>query len=205
MDAEEFVVSSLPDAPCRVLEVGCGAGDLARTMARRGYVVTAIDPEAPEGRIFRRVKLEDYDDSESFDAVVANKSLHHIHDLTAALEKIRDLLRPGGRVILNEFGWELMDPQTARWSVQHLPQSHRHASVSPDEFLSGWMAEHEHLHTSNAMRKALDGPFASKLFEWVPYMADGELQRPDLAQEEQALIQAGDINAVGFRYVGTRR
>jgi SAM-dependent methyltransferase len=174
-------------------------------LAGRGYFVTAIDPEAPEGKIFHKVKLEDFNDSQRFDAVVANRSLHHIHDLAAALEKIRALLLPKGLLILNEFGWEQMDPQTARWYVTHLPRSHRHAPPSAGDFLRGWVAEHGHLHTSLAMREALDVRFALKVFEWVPYLAGGELERPDLIEEEQSAIRAGTINPIGFRYVGTRR
>jgi SAM-dependent methyltransferase len=205
VNVEEFVLMSLPRARCRVLEVGCGAGDLARFMAGRGYEVTAIDPDAPEGKIFRKVKLEEFDDDEPFDAVVANKSLHHIHDLIAALEKIQGLLLPGGPLILNEFGWEQMDSLTARWYVAHLRRPPGQAPISAGDFLSRWIAEHEHFHTSVAMREALDTRFTLKVFEWVPYMASGELERPELVEDELSGIRAGTINAIGFRYVGTRR
>jgi SAM-dependent methyltransferase len=188
-----------------VLEVGCGAGDLARMLDGRGYIVTAIDPEAPHGSIFRKTSLEGFDEEEPFDAVVANRSLHHIHDLTAALEKIRSLLIPRGLLILNEFGWERLDSQTARWYVTHLPRSHRHAPVSASSFSREWVAEHEHFHTSVAMREALDVLFGLKVFEWVPYLAGGELERPDLVDDEQAAIRSGTITPIGFRYVGTRR
>jgi SAM-dependent methyltransferase len=174
-------------------------------LAGHGYFVTAIDPEAPDGTIFRRSRLEEFDEDEPFDAVVANRSLHHIHDLTAALAKIRSLLVPGGLLILNEFGWERLDPQTARWYVTNLPRSHRHAPVSANDFSREWVAEHEHLHTSVAMRQALDVLFALKVLEWVPYLAAGELEQPDLVDDEQSAIRAGTINPIGFRYVGTRR
>jgi SAM-dependent methyltransferase len=204
MNVEEFVTSSLPAAPCRVLEVGCGSGDLARALAGRGYDVTAIDPEAPGGPIFRKVALEEFTDPEPFDAVVASRSLHHIHDLPAALDKIRSLLRPGGAVILNEFGWERMDERTARWYAASLPHGHEAERLSKEHFLRDWIAEHEGLHDSVTMRRTLDGLFEPELFEWVPYLADGELERPDLIEEEHALTQAGSITAIGFRYVGRR-
>jgi 2-polyprenyl-3-methyl-5-hydroxy-6-metoxy-1,4-benzoquinol methylase len=38
-----------------VLEVGCGHGDLARTVSESGYEVVAIDPDAPEGELFEAV------------------------------------------------------------------------------------------------------------------------------------------------------
>jgi SAM-dependent methyltransferase len=137
--------------------------------------------------------------------VVANRSLHHIHELSAALDKVRSLLLPGGILILNEFGWERMDTRTARWYVTHVPHSPRHPPMSPADLLAGWIAAHEHFHTSVAMRQALDADFALKIFEWVPYLAGGELERPDLIEEEQSLIRTGTIDPIGFRYVGTRR
>ncbi len=63
---EEFVLGQIGDPPARVLEVGCGEGELARAMARTGHSVTAIDPRAPEGPIFRRVRIEDLSDPGPF-------------------------------------------------------------------------------------------------------------------------------------------
>ena len=61
---EEFVLGQVGDPPGRVLEVGCGAGELAQALARAGHFVTAIDPRAPEGPIFRRVRIEEFSDPE---------------------------------------------------------------------------------------------------------------------------------------------
>jgi SAM-dependent methyltransferase len=55
---EEFVLGQIGDSPTRVLEVGCGEGELALALARAGHSVTAIDPRAPEGPIFRRARIE---------------------------------------------------------------------------------------------------------------------------------------------------
>ena len=52
--------------------------------------------------MFHVVTLEEFSDPGPFDAVLANLSLHHIHDLSGGLTKIRRLLRPGGLLILNE-------------------------------------------------------------------------------------------------------
>ena len=78
---EEFVLGQIGDSPARVLEDGCGKGELARALARVGYSVTAIDPRAPEGPIFRSVGIEEFSDAEPFDHVVASLSLHHVEDL----------------------------------------------------------------------------------------------------------------------------
>src|SRR5215211_7732235 len=75
---KDFVLAHLPAPPARVLEVGCGEGELARALDERGYDVTAIDPAAPAGPIFRRIKLEELEDDARFDAVVASCAFHHM-------------------------------------------------------------------------------------------------------------------------------
>jgi 2-polyprenyl-3-methyl-5-hydroxy-6-metoxy-1,4-benzoquinol methylase len=103
LSTERFVLSHLPAGPSRVLEVGCGRGELALELAAAGHEVVAIDPGAPDGEIFRRVALEAFDSPEPFDAVVANRSLHHIHDLPGAVDRIAEVVRPGATVVVNEM------------------------------------------------------------------------------------------------------
>jgi 2-polyprenyl-3-methyl-5-hydroxy-6-metoxy-1,4-benzoquinol methylase len=103
---EEFVLEQIGAPPARVLEVGCGEGELARALARAGHLVIAVDPRAPEGPIFRRVRLEELSDPGPFDYVVASLSLHHIEDLGKALDKVAYLLRAGGALVVVEFAWD---------------------------------------------------------------------------------------------------
>jgi len=149
MELKEFVLSQLPPSPGRVLEVGCGEGELARGLSDAGYDIVAIDPEAPDGEIFRRTTLEAFADPGRFDAVVASLSLHHVHDLGAGLDKLVRLST--GPLILNEFAWDRRDPMTPEWAE-----------------------EHEGLHGYGAMRAELDARFEERFFEWRPYPADGE-------------------------------
>src|SRR4029450_12822815 len=94
VELTEFVLSQLPPASARVLEVGCGKGEVARALAAKGYDIVAIDPEAPDGPIFRRTTIEDFQDPGSFDAVVASLALHHVEDLRGGLDK-RPAMSPG--------------------------------------------------------------------------------------------------------------
>jgi ubiquinone/menaquinone biosynthesis C-methylase UbiE len=118
---EEFVLGQIGNSPIRVLEVGCGEGELARTLARVGHSVTAIDPQAPEGPIFRRTRIEEFTDPAQFDHVVAILSLHHVEDLGMALSNMADLLRVGGTLVVVEFAWDRIDEATAEWALERLP------------------------------------------------------------------------------------
>jgi SAM-dependent methyltransferase len=198
-----FVETHLPPAPGRVLEVGCGRGDLARAVARLGYQVTAIDPEAPAGATFQAVSLEEFSDPGPFDAVLSNLALHHIPDLRAALAKIQRLLRPGGRLILNEHAWDRLDEPTARWYLEQRAAIDPAAPRSLEQCLDEWTADHAGLHSSAAMRRELDRHFEERFFVWTPYL-NWELGDAIDERVERALIEAGTIEATGFRYVGER-
>jgi len=223
---EEFVLDQIGNPAARVLEVGCGEGELARALARVGHSVTAIDPRAPEGPIFRRTRIEEFSDPGQFDHVVANLSLHHVEDLGMALGNIADLLRAGGTLIVVEFAWDRIDEATAEWALERLPAasplekpswlarccrewalgseggSHEHRDHAEAHF-AGWAGE-ESLHDSRQVRAELGHRFVERLFEWVPYLY------PDLGDDvseadESVAIEAGTVNATGFRYVGTGR
>jgi ubiquinone/menaquinone biosynthesis C-methylase UbiE len=114
----EFVRAWLPGPPARVLELGCGGGDLARAIAGPDLEVVAIDPEAPQGDLFQAVSLEEFADPGPFHAVIANRSLHHVGDLAAALDKIVSLLPPLGRLIVNEHACARLDEPTAHWYLE---------------------------------------------------------------------------------------
>jgi SAM-dependent methyltransferase len=198
-----FVTEQLPSAPARVLEVGCGRGDLARAVAESGYEVVAIDPHAPAGELFRATSLEEFADPEPFDAVVASLALHHVADLPGALNKIVSLLRPTGSLIVNEHAVDRLDEPTARWYLEKRAVIRPDAPRSLEQCLHDWEEHHAGLHGYAAMRKELDRRFTERFFAWMPYLY-GELTGAVTDLEERALIDAGAIQATGFRYVGER-
>jgi SAM-dependent methyltransferase len=207
MDLRGYVFSQLPRAPARVLEIGCGNGELALMLVAGGYEVVAIDPAAPEGEIFRRTSFEQYPAEGAFHAVVASSSLHHVPDLGAALDKVGALLEPGGVLILDEFAWDRLDRDTATWLyAQRRVQAARGGPSAPatiDGLEEEWRTEHEGLHGFERMRTELDLRFRERLFEWTPYLYR-YFQDRDLRQIEREAIEQSAIRAIGFRYVGER-
>jgi SAM-dependent methyltransferase len=230
---EGFVLGRIGDAPVRVLEVGCGEGELARALAHAGHSVTAIDPRGPErasdrrpkrtpeNPVFRRVGIEDLPDPGPFDYVVAVLSMHHVRDLGGALDKVAGLLAAGGALIVVEFAWERLEGATAEWALERLPAATPSGHTSWLERCCGGRG---------GERRCRDhGDHAEAHFPgWVEEglhdsrMMRGELQRrfverhfewvpylyPDLADgvseaDESRAIESGTINATGFRYVGT--
>jgi Methyltransferase domain len=199
----EFALSQLPEPPRRVLEVGCGEeGGVAPALASAGHDVLAIDPEAPEGSLYRRVTLEELDDPGPFDAVVAGRVLHHVHPLGPALDKLVELAPV---LILDEFAWNHVDEATEDWyesQYRVLVATGRRPKGPSD--LGVWRARHSDLHSYETLRAEIDTRYEERHFEWRPYLYRW-LEGPATEALEQGLIDAGAIRPIGFRWTGVRR
>jgi hypothetical protein len=203
VDFMDFTLSQLPKPPLRILEVGCGReGGVAPGLAAAGYDVLAIDPDAPDGPLYRRITLDELEDPGPYDAVVAGRVLHHVHPLGPALDK---LARLAPLLVLDEFAWNHMDERTTDWyEAQHrvLVAAGRDPKGPPD--LGDWRAGHSDLHPYETLRAEVDARYEQRFFEWGPYFYRW-LEGPATEQLEVALIDAGAIRPIGFRYAGVKR
>jgi SAM-dependent methyltransferase len=108
-DAREVLFETIrEESPRRVLEVGCGEGELAeRLMREAGADVVAVDQSARMVELacargvdarLGDVQALDFPDG-SFDCVVAAWMLFHVEDLDRGLDEIARVLVPGGRLV----------------------------------------------------------------------------------------------------------
>lgn len=109
---ESLITLLQPQPGERILDWGCGTGDLAAAIAEYGAVVTGIDasPEMISAARSKHPQLEFVQaDGQSFradvpaDAVFSNAALHWLQDAQGAAASIAASLRTGGRFIA-EFG-----------------------------------------------------------------------------------------------------
>jgi SAM-dependent methyltransferase len=139
----------------RVLDMGCGEGQVARLAAKGGAVVTGLDPswrqlgaaaERAGGPAYVRGLADrlPFPDA-AFDAVVTCLVLEHTDDLDAAVAEVARVLRPGGRFVLFTnhplfqtpgSGWiddQVLDPPEQYWRVgEYLPESVTYEQVDQD-------------------------------------------------------------------------
>lgn len=129
--ALEYIGDQLdPAQRPKLLDAGCGIGDYALRLARRGFSVTGIDfspsvlenaraylAERPDGdRVaLQRDSLLDlsFEDAE-FDAILCWGVLMHIPDVEAATSELARVLRPGGRAAISETNMRSIEAVTLR-------------------------------------------------------------------------------------------
>jgi SAM-dependent methyltransferase len=123
----------------RILDIGCGDGQISRLLARAGSTAVGIDPtwnqirvagERGGGAAYVRSGAAELPFADAcFDAAVACLVFEHIDDLHGAIDEVARVLRPGGRFsfFLNHpllqtpgSGWisdHTVDPPESYWRI----------------------------------------------------------------------------------------
>lgn len=124
----------------RVLELGCGTGIFTEMFAVAGARILAVDispdllakarlKNLPAGQVtFLEKRFEDCEVDGPFDAIIGSSILHHL-DIDQSIEKIKALLKHGGRMSFAEPN--MLNPQVyLERKFHYLPMF---AYTSPDE------------------------------------------------------------------------
>lgn len=232
-----WLAGVLPPPPARLLDAGCGDGTVAGWLTGLGYRVTAIDADPRAVARARaagvpaiQADLVRYAD-QPFDAVLMLLTLHHMHPLPQALDTVTRLLRPGGRLVIDEFAWDWADPGTIGWfeDIASIliaagvadPAAGPLSPVGPlaaaglGSQAARWRARHtEHgtaCNPGDAMVREVAKRFGEVELWRVPYLARHLVSQQahpavfaELSRIERGRIADGTLTATGFRIIASR-
>lgn len=111
--AQNALITLLEPAPARVLEMGYGSGALARTLADKGYQVSAVTSSAEEfrstaheqtqGLEFIHSDLESFHPTQGFDVLLLQQSAQYLDPLQLFRIANRCLVSGGQLLLAEEF------------------------------------------------------------------------------------------------------
>jgi trans-aconitate methyltransferase len=133
----------------RVLDIGCGMGDVTMLVAQlvgEGGSVVSIDIDQASldtarrrasamgfgNTTFHRAEISTFTDVRPFDAIVGRLVLEFLPDPIAAISRLSELLRPGGIMAFQEPSWKIWLTYTS-----HLPLRTAVTTVIRDTFIAG--------------------------------------------------------------------
>jgi len=125
----------------KILDVGCGTGQLANEIAQHGAVVTGIDksPEMIEkakaaypNLQFEVKDVTAFSFDEPFDAVFSNATLHWVNEKEKAIQCMYESLKDGGRLVLEMGGKG--NVQSITNAIRQIVRAHGLEATLPAEF-----------------------------------------------------------------------
>jgi SAM-dependent methyltransferase len=195
-----WLASVLPRGGGRALDLGCGSGRHAVLLAERFTHVDAIDLSPPMIEIARARRsrpnityqvadLLETAGSGQYGLVLSVMTLHHVPDLQAALAHIKELLAPGGRIVL-------VDPYPAQSALQRLvplrPRLHAGAVLRfRTDLVRRGPATAWEIYRLSTRREWLDHRLSDRFFS-----------RDELEQCCAALLPGGKMERLGGTVVG---
>jgi 2-polyprenyl-3-methyl-5-hydroxy-6-metoxy-1,4-benzoquinol methylase len=121
-----------------ILDIGSGTGAFANEMKAAGWQVTALEPDEGARKIAsERYQLESGESKQlhalppaSFDAITLWHVLEHVHQLHQYIERLKDLLKPAGVLIIAVPNYSSADAGIYNkfWAAYDVPRHLYHFS-----------------------------------------------------------------------------
>jgi SAM-dependent methyltransferase len=188
----------------RILDIGCGFGDFARSARRRGAAsVVGIDPsarmiEAALGRTddpdirYLTLPVEEFDFSGvSFDLIASSLALHYVEDFAGLAHRIAAALAPGGRfafsvehpicTAIGDGGWAMgADGGKLHWPVDR----YRDEGLRRSRWFVDGVVKY-HRTVASYLNALVGAGLSIRRVEEPEATAEAVAARPDLADQRR--------------------
>lgn len=121
-----------------LLDVGCGTGAFLYTMQQSGWEITGLEPDETARTKAKELYKLNLDSSEklfslpaeSFDAITMWHVLEHVHQLHNYIKRLRELLKPGGKLFIAVPNYTSYDAKVYKefWAAYDVPRHLYHFS-----------------------------------------------------------------------------
>lgn len=115
----------------KLLDLGCGTGDLSAFLSARGYQVEGVEPGVRAREIAIRQhalkvvpRIEDIPAQEQFHAITLWHVMEHLHELQATVKRLHAMLVPGGHLFVavpDRESWDCAH-YGAYWAAWDVPR-----------------------------------------------------------------------------------
>ncbi len=196
----------------KVLDVGCGRGDLLVNLQQLGWSVSGIEPEpaaaaAAAQRLGRPVFAGGIETAtlaaDHFDAVVLNHVVEHLTDPIEALRRCARALKPGGRLVIltpntRSFGRRLFGADWLNWDPP------RHLYIFDERSLRSVLERAGlHINTQRTLsRKARWAWHASRMIQASQRPTHEHAPRPVSQRTAAWLLQLSEHASAPFTAAG---
>jgi SAM-dependent methyltransferase len=95
---------------------------------------------------FKVGNMDEISGNNLYDLVITEGALHHFYPMRAALERIKNLLKPGGLLIVNDFA----GPSRFQWTARQLRAANAMLALIPAAYRKRW--------PDGGIKKKIDAP-----------------------------------------------
>jgi 2-polyprenyl-3-methyl-5-hydroxy-6-metoxy-1,4-benzoquinol methylase len=167
----KFRIVKKHSQPGKILDIGCGTGEFLSFCRDKGFSVSGVEPN-DKARVFAQSvngisvtdKLDDIkDQTGSFNCITMWHVLEHVHELDETLNRIMNLLTPGGVFIAavpNSNSWDAAKYK-GHWAAWDVPRHLYHFNENSMREL----AKKKGFVTGEIIPQKLDAYYVSMLSE----------------------------------------
>ena len=129
----------------KILDLGAGIGAFLHTMQKKGWETEGIEPDPgarAQAESLYQLQLHDTTALDnfspaSFDAITLWHVLEHVHKLHPYMDRLHELLQPGGRIFIAVPNYESLDAADYKlfWAAYDVPRHLYHFSPKSMETL----------------------------------------------------------------------
>jgi 2-polyprenyl-3-methyl-5-hydroxy-6-metoxy-1,4-benzoquinol methylase len=122
----------------QMLDLGSGVGSFVNEMQQNGWQVTGLEPDEDARKVAKELYQVDLNDTTefyrlspaSFDAITMWHVLEHVHDLSAYIQQLKNILKGNGKLLIAVPNYTSLDAIAygAYWAAYDVPRHLYHFS-----------------------------------------------------------------------------